>query len=47
MTKEYKAEIPEEERIYISEEEYNTMSRAMLVVMYLKDILNMLEEFEL
>ena len=47
MTKEYKAEIHEEERIYISEEEYNTMSRAMLVVMYLKDILNMLEEFEL
>ena len=33
--------------IQISEEEYNTMSRAMLVVMYLKDILNMLEEFEL
>ena len=31
----------------VSESEYNTMSRAMLVVMYLKDILNMLEEFEL
>ena len=35
------------ELIQVSETEYNTMSRAMLVVMYLKDILNMLEEFEL
>ena len=33
--------------IQVSETEYNSMSRAMLVVMYLKDILNMLEEFEL
>ena len=33
--------------IQVSESEYNTMSRAMLVVMYLKDILNMLGEFEL
>ena len=35
------------ELIQVSETEYNTLSRAMLVVMYLKDILNMLGEFEL
>ena len=33
--------------IQVSEAEYNTMSRAMLLVMYLKDIQNMLGEFEL
>lgn len=33
--------------IQVSEEEYNTFSRAMLVVMYLKNIQNMLGEFEL
>ena len=33
--------------IQVSETEYNSMSRAMLVVMYLKDILNMLGEFEI
>ena len=32
--------------LYISEEEYNTMSKAMLIVMYLKDVQNMLGEFE-
>lgn len=33
--------------IQVTEEEYNTLSRAMLVVMYLIDILSMLGEFEL
>ena len=33
--------------IQVSEAEYNSMSRAMLLVMYLKDIQNMLGEFEL
>ena len=33
--------------IQVSEVEYNSMSRAMLLVMYLKDIQNMLGEFEL
>ncbi len=32
--------------IQVSEAEYNSMSRAMLLVMYLKDIQNMLGEFE-
>ena len=32
--------------IQVSEAEYNMMSRAMLVVMYLKDLQNMLGEFE-
>ena len=33
--------------IQVSETEYNAMSRAMLVVMYLKDIIEMLGEFDL
>lgn len=33
--------------IQVSEAEYNTMCRAMLVVMYLRDLQNMLGEFEL
>ena len=32
--------------IQVSEAEYNSMSRAMLLVMYLKDLQNMLGEFE-
>ena len=33
--------------VQVSEQEYNAMSRAMLVVMYLRDIIEMLGEFEL
>ena len=33
--------------VQMSEQEYNTMSRALLVVMYLRDIIEMLGEFEL
>ena len=33
--------------IQVTEEEYNTLSKAMMVVLYLKDILSMLGEFEL
>ena len=33
--------------VQVSEQEYNTMSRAVLVVMYLRDIIEMLGEFEL
>ena len=33
--------------VQVSEQEYNTMSRALLVVMYLRDIIEMLGEFEL
>ena len=32
--------------VEVSEAEYQAMNRALLVVMYLKDILNMLEEFD-
>lgn len=39
-------EVTDEGLICITEEEYNTMSKAMLVVMYLKDIQNLLGEFE-
>ena len=37
----------EKSMIELTEEEYNTMSRAMLIVMYLKDIVELLGEFEL
>ena len=39
-------EVTDEGLICITEEEYNTMSRAMLIAMYLKDIQNLLGEFE-
>lgn len=38
--------LDDEGMLHISEEEYNTMSKAMLIVMYLKDVQNMLGEFE-
>lgn len=38
--------LDDEGMLYISEEEYNTMSKAMLIVMYLKDVQNLLGEFE-
>lgn len=39
-------EVTYEGLICITEEEYNTMSKAMLIAMYLKDIQNLLGEFE-
>ena len=39
-------EVTDEGLICITEEEYNTMSKAMLIAMYLKDIQNLLGEFE-
>ena len=37
---------PEEERIYISETEYETMSRAMLLAMYMTEVVDILREIK-